>query len=162
MSFSNLNPFLLYFESLYFLYMLEEDGVCVWVDVYMWQSASAVWLHQPHLICETSHWTWGSRTETKLAGQQASGNLPFYFPSTGELLGLQEPIITLAIMWEQGFQMQVLMLAWASTSPTNPRSSPMRAYYGLEVRCAYNKQILYKGLPNSLQQKIFKLIQLKR
>lgn len=32
MSFSNLNPFLLYFESLYFLYMLEEEGV----GVYEW------------------------------------------------------------------------------------------------------------------------------
>lgn len=79
-----------FFESFYFLYMLE--GVCVWVDVYMWQLASAVSLHQPHLICATSHWTWGSLTETKLASQQVSGNLPFYFPSTGELLGLQEPI----------------------------------------------------------------------
>lgn len=89
LSFSNLNLCLLYLESLYFLYMLGEEDVCVCVWEWMTicgsqKSTSAVYLYQSYLICEMSfHWTWSTPTKwAKWAGQRALGTLPFYFPST--------------------------------------------------------------------------------
>lgn len=94
--------FTLFWKPLFSVYVGRGRCVCVYEWMPTCSSQHLLFdFHQPHLICETSsHWTWGSLTQTKQAGQQASGNLLFYFPSTEELLGLQEPIITLAIMWE--------------------------------------------------------------